>query len=202
MIDHCMLDMETLAVGHSPAILSLGAVMFDPHGTDTLESLRSMQPLDAEGPLPVGFYVKIKLDEQVPFRAIDINTIRWWMGQSDTARKEAFQDPNVIPFREAITAFAIWLQKMGMKEIWSFGAKADLLWIETAFAAAGVQTPIHYRSENCLRTFVKWAMEPKPVLEGMTSHNAFDDACLQAIWVQRAFKNLAKPLVHDERIAA
>ena len=83
---HIMVDLETMGTAPGSAIVSLGAVAFDP----------------VAGTLGEEFYRVITLGScQRAGLTIDAGTIGWWLQQSDSARAELVRDdavalPNVL----------------------------------------------------------------------------------------------------------
>ncbi len=80
-----MIDLETLATSPDAAILTIGAVKFDPFGDDINE------------PNCDKFYVKVDLDscDRIGLVTHD-DTIAWWANQSKEAQEEAFSPDNRI----------------------------------------------------------------------------------------------------------
>jgi hypothetical protein len=76
-----MVDIETLSTRLNAVVLSIGAVAFDPYSDQ------------------IGHSFSIQLDPQEQMekgRHVDINTIKWWMGQSEEAKKESFSGSNKV----------------------------------------------------------------------------------------------------------
>ena len=81
MTKHLMIDIETLATTPDAAILTIGAVKFDPYGDDRDKATRRAET----------FYKRIDLDSNVELgRTINEDTLRWWCDQSEDISHEAF----------------------------------------------------------------------------------------------------------------
>ena len=92
-----MLDLETMGKGPSAAIVTIGAVFFDP----------------MTGELGAEFEAHIDLRDSARFGEIDPDTVLWWLGQSD----EAIARPLPITIDGEKADDDALLQ--GLKEVWS-----------------------------------------------------------------------------------
>lgn len=169
----CMIDMETLGVGNRPVVLSIGAVAFDKNG-------KLPEVVDWSQT----FHLYLSLDGQQD-RGLEISpsTVIWWMRQGDEARAQF--DKERIPVHMALADFSNWFKKLGLKDIWSFGATADIVWLESLYKAFGMtdSIPYSYRNVRCFRTLTNVTGVPPPERIGV-KHNALDDAIHQARWAQ------------------
>ena len=167
MKPHVMVDLETLGTGYRPAIFSIGAVEF---------SIRDFSLIGDP------FYIAIDpVNAQECGFSIDAGTVRWWMEQSDQARRAAMCGMESV--ENALRAFAKWLPRES--RIWGNGSNFDNRILREAYDLIGIKCPWHYRDDRDLRTFAD--MHPKVQLErGGVHHNALDDArfqvqCMQAM---------------------
>jgi len=179
-----MLDMETLSTKTNPSILSIGAVVFDPDGDLTLEALRASPTFyvvtDGSGQANLG------LD-------VDFPTIQWWMTQSAEARLAIFGDVPRVSLSAALRQFTAWYAEHAPGcEVWSYGAAADIPWLQSAYEHLGLIFPVSYRDARCLRTLAAVIGIERPEVDATaaTEHNALDDALVQAIWLQQCFRKL------------
>ena len=79
-----MIDLETLATSSDAAILTIGAVKFDP-----LDYNVEFDDSDK-------FYVKVDLDSCNDINlTVSEDTINWWATQSEEAREEAFSQTEI-----------------------------------------------------------------------------------------------------------
>jgi DNA polymerase III epsilon subunit-like protein len=122
-----MIDIETMGNKSFSAIVSIAAVEFDINTGET----------GAE------FYTKVDLNSCVE-RGLKMqaDTVLWWMGQSDEARKEitAESSPHLD---KALSNFYDFVSK---KEyyIWGNSARFDLGILENAFNSVGMPIPWDY----------------------------------------------------------
>lgn len=154
-----MLDLETLGTKPGSMILSIGAVVFG-HGeiTDT-------------------FYRRIDVKSCEVFGlSIDAGTVVWWMQQSQEAREEFCRQS--LRIDHALEAFSEWLGKDD-REIWGNGSDFDNSILAEAYRRCGMQQPWRYSQNRCYRT-VKALFPECPMLYTMASHNALNDATMQA----------------------
>lgn len=161
------IDLETLDTSATAAIVSIGAVVFDPHA-QYFTVLNS-------------FYVNCHIDGQE--RSISHSTLCWWMKQPDAIRA-AFVE-GAADLSEALVALDLFLtgenetEPLQLDEIWAKPAMFDISILEHAYSQCGMTVPWHYRTPRCLRTLQ--ALYPKIDIgfEG-DKHNALADALHQA----------------------
>lgn len=149
-----MLDLETLATTPDAVIVSIGAVQFNDDGI----TARFHMPCNIVG----------------TGRRIDDSTVKWWMGQSDEARK-VFNDPVAGELSEVLTQFLNWAGPD--QPIWGNGADFDNAIMMNACKFYGYDWS--YKRNRCYRTLKSLA--PHITLQRVgTYHNAVDDAESQA----------------------
>jgi len=173
MAKHLMIDMETLAVSPRAAVLSLGAVHFDPYSDTIYDEL----------------YFKISLDDQDTLgREIDPDTIDWWAKQDPNIMEEAFSPEGRLPLSTAIDQF----QKFawGCEKFWSHGATFDLVILEDIYRQLKRPFPWKYWQLRDTRTLFDLGWDPEMSKEN--KHDALADARRQAQGVQNIMKKLAK----------
>lgn len=170
---HIMVDLETMGTAPGSAIVSLGAVAFDP----------------VAGTLGEEFYRVITLGScQRAGLTIDAGTIGWWLQQSDSARAELVRD-DAVALPNVLGWFAVWFRRQQGRFIWGHGANFDEPLLACAFRAANVEVPWKYWDARCTRTLFALTGE-KPNSEAGVHHNALDDAKAQADAVIRAWRKL------------
>ncbi|NBO36586.1 3'-5' exoribonuclease, partial [bacterium] len=88
MPNHVMIDMETLATDPFCAILTIGAVKFNPKGIGVTQKLE----------------LKPTIEDQIEVynRTINDDTLRWWSEQSPDALEEALGDTGRQSFKECM----------------------------------------------------------------------------------------------------
>ena len=170
-----MIDLETLATSPDAAILTIGAVKFDPFGDD------------AKDPTCEKFYVRVDLDscDRIGLVTND-DTIAWWANQSKEAQEEAFNPDNRIDIVDAMNQ--LYKFCWGAKRVWSHGAAFDIVICEHIFGKIQKAVPWKFWEVRCTRTLFDIGIDPKrpPVLK----HHALEDAWNQAVGVQNIFKRL------------
>lgn len=188
-----MHDIETYSTRPSAAIISIGAVAFDPCGHDNHESITPDRK----------FYVNIDLRDQLEKwnRHIDPRTVGWWEKQDPAAR--AALNENQLALPEALEKYAQFVRGWDATDAWGYGAVFDNTIIEDAMKAVGIENPIGYRGQMCMRTMAR--KFPVNVRVQGTLHNALDDAVNQVIHLQAIFRrlyfssvDLSKPPVYNE----
>lgn len=179
-----MLDIETFGTGTNAAIVSIGAVAFNP---DTGEL---SAPEDR-------FHVRINLGKSENVGVVDARTVEWWLGQSEEARKALVQEPRDTLYN-ALVRFSGYVGRFANPHddtvsLWSLPPTFDERIMREAFERNGLGFPLHYRCSADMRTVFKIAkrlgIEVNVPREG-THHDALDDACHQARTVCAAFAAL------------
>lgn len=172
-----MIDLETLGTAADSAILSLGAVVFDP-ATDKISD-------DA-------YYATISLDSNLSSgRTISQDTVSWWMKQSPGAQ-EIFHTKDKLPLSEVLEEFSDWLADKEYT-VWSNGADFDLPMLAHAYARAGMKVPWKYSNTRCFRTLKNLPGANKAKLPAqVNAHNALADAVWQAQALQAYYSVLFK----------
>lgn len=183
VVNHLMLDMETLGVSVSAPIISVAAVFFDPK-TDSLGE---------------SFYKVITLESSLANGSIEPRTLAWWMVQSDEARR-VFNDTSAVMLKDALYQLSEFVNGNGNTErlqVWGNGASFDNAIIANAYRYFGLDLPWPFRNDRDVRTIVSLCEELKNInvlnrimREGI-HHNALDDAIYQARYVSLAYALLA-----------
>ena len=177
-----MIDLETLATSPDAAILTIGAVKFDPFGDDVND------------PSCDKFYVKVDLDscDRIGLVTNDA-TIEWWSQQSKEAQEEAFSPDNRIDIVDAMNQ--LYKFCWGAKRVWSHGAAFDVVICEHIFGKIQKAVPWSFWEVRDTRTIFDIGINPErpPVLK----HHALEDAWNQAVGVQNVFKTLQGSTKYD-----
>ena len=170
-----MIDLETLATSPDAAILTIGAVKFDPFGDDVND------------PKCTKFYTRVDLDscDKIGLVTND-DTIAWWANQSKEAQDEAFGETDRVDIVDAM--HQLYKFCWGAKRVWSHGATFDIVICEHIFRKIGKAIPWSFWEVRDTRTLFDIGINPNrpPVLK----HHALEDAWNQAIGVQNVFKTL------------
>jgi exodeoxyribonuclease VIII len=170
-----MIDLETLATSPDAAILTIGAVKFDPFGDDVND------------PKCTKFYTRVDLDscDKIGLVTND-DTIAWWANQSKEAQDEAFGETDRVDIVDAM--HQLYKFCWGAKRVWSHGATFDIVICEHIFRKIGKAIPWSFWEVRDTRTLFDIGINPNrpPVLK----HHALEDAWNQAVGVQNVFKTL------------
>lgn len=177
-----MIDLETLATSTDAAILTIGAVKFDPFGDDINE------------PEMTSFYLRVDLDSCDELGlAVSDDTLAWWANQDPLAKDEAFGEENRIHIREAFDQ--LYKFCWGAKRVWSNGAAFDVPICEHVFRKLNKAIPWSFWSVRDVRTAFDLGINPNrpPV----TKHHALEDAWNQAVGIQNVYRTLRSSTTVD-----
>lgn len=182
-----MIDVETMSKQPDAAIVSIGAVFFEP----------------LTGELGARFYRTINLDSAVAAGGrTDEETIQWWAEQSPAAREAIVRDAH--PINAVLGEFADFVRSNSPVKpfVWGNGASFDNVIVRGAFERIGEECPWPFWNDRDVRTIVHIGREagfdPKRDMpfEG-EAHNAIDDTVHQAKYVsaiwQRIFMASPRP---------
>lgn len=181
-----MLDIETLGTSKNAAIISIGAVFFNP----------------ATGELGNEFYKTIRQDScETIGLEVDASTLKWWSEQSEEARA-VLNCQNATHLVFALQEFNRWILDNAIAtkhvEIWGNGASFDCGIVDNAYRRCVINLPWRYANERDVRTIVALGREllqidPKYAFPFIgTAHNALADAKHQATYVSHIYQALAK----------
>lgn len=170
---HVMVDLETLSIGPDAAILSIGAVKFDPY--------------DAEIPLDAFYQAVDAASSQQAGLKISATTVQWWLHPSqDEARKKYMSERHTDLF-SALDGFEEWYGDA--KPLWGNGAGFDNVILRHAFQSVGLVPPWSFRDDRCYRTLKALCPDIKAPLPDV-AHHALGDAVAQAKHLQAIFQHL------------
>ncbi len=164
---HTMIDLETMGVSAGCAIVSIGAVEFDPN----------------TGLLGREFYDNVDLQSCLDAGLrVDGSTIMWWMSQDDAARKALSVNPKALSI--VLNNYKLWFNASSL--VWSHGASFDHTVLSAAYRATGIELPWKFRNERDTRTIFDLSGVKMKASVG-TYHNALCDAKTQALAVMEAY---------------
>lgn len=171
---HAMIDLETLGSTPGCAILSIGAIAFDP---DTNE-------------LDHPFYRNVGLDSCLEHGLkVEGDTFYWWMTQSEAARKQLLEDR--VTLGMALENLSQWLERINPSFIWSHGASFDIAVLTSAYKAVNWAKPWPFRKERDTRTLFYLAGYTPAKAE--LAHHALEDSKAQALAVMEAMRKMKAP---------
>ena len=168
-----MLDLESLGTRPDCAILTLGAVKFNPYVLDDFGD---------------SLYFRIDVDEQLALgREVQEDTLAWWATQADDVREEALGEGNRISldtmYRD-LNRFCV-----GANNIWCQGPAFDIVILENIYRQKGWPTPWQFWQIRDSRTLFSVHGDPRE--KGKAGlHNALEDSISQARGVQLTFNKL------------
>jgi 3' exoribonuclease, RNase T-like len=179
MIKHVMLDLETMGARPTSAIVSIGAVEFDPHASGYISN----------------FYRNVSLaDCTMNGLTMEPSTVIWWVAQAPEPCK-ALIDPAASLLTDALASFYNWFRKVSGGQptrLWARGPDFDAVILANAYAACHMSVPWSYNMTRCVRTVCDIADLDLSTIPGAgTSHDALDDALFQVTCVQAAYLKLA-----------
>lgn len=178
---HIMVDLETLGCEFDAAILSIGAVVFDPYTGEQFKE----------------FYEAVDLESALEYGNVSASTIKWWMNQCKEAQVDAFTGTKGLI--EVINRFAWFYREANLGQtitpIWGNGSSFDITILEHAYSKASMKTPWPYNAPRDCRTIKDLCSGYVNIPEFVgTQHNALDDAKFQAKWVSDMYKRLREGL--------
>lgn len=183
-----MVDLETAGVGKDAAILSIGAVKFDPYG----EAVDQFSP---------AFYQNIDLQSCLNAGLkVQGGTFYWWLAQKQEARERLIEDR--VSLTEALFSFSNWILKEDPVAgvIWGHGSSFDVAILEHAYTAVNYKHPTYGReraqpwgfsSVNDTRTIFRhteWTFNTAD--DRADGHDALADALSQAQQIQTALRRI------------
>ncbi|MGL4925634.1 MAG: 3'-5' exonuclease [Plesiomonas shigelloides] len=184
---HVMLDLETMGKGSRAAIVSIGAVFFEPF----------------TGELGAEFEVAIDLRDSAEYGKVDAETVLWWLAQSDEARAKVYEGTeagNRLFLCHALKMFSEFVERNSSDHVfvWGNGAGFDNVILSNAYEAVGLEKPWSHWKDCDVRTVVNMGrdilgIDPKRDLpfEG-ERHTALADAKHQARYVSEIYISFDK----------
>jgi hypothetical protein len=168
-----MLDLESLGTRPDCAILTLGAVKFDPYTLDRFGD---------------SLYLRINVDEQLALgREIQEDTLAWWSRQADDVREEALGEHDRVSLSDMykkLNKFTV-----GVNNIWCQGPAFDIVILENIYRQMGWPTPWQFWQIRDSRTLFGVHGDPREKNKAGL-HNALEDCISQAQGVQTIFDRL------------
>lgn len=168
---HVMIDLETMGTTPGSAIVSIGAIVFDPrYGKVSKET----------------FYRELDWEDQE--RHICPETTEWWKGQSDEAKAAHYGLDSLDDVLKELTE---WLPKDC--KVWGNGATFDISMLEDAYRQYEIEIPWKFWNVRDCRTVLDMYESKRGGFNkksGGTLHNALDDAKYQAQYITMMWQRL------------
>ncbi|GEH08988.1 exonuclease [Escherichia coli] len=175
---HLMIDIETMGKNPNAAIISIGAIFFDPQTGDMGPEFSKTIDLDTAGGV------------------IDRDVIKWWLKQSREAQSAILTDK--IPLDDALLQLREFIAENSGEffvQVWGNGANFDNVILRRSYERQGIPCPWHYHNDRDVRTIVELGkaidFDARTAIpfEG-ERHNALDDARYQAKYVSAIWQKL------------
>jgi hypothetical protein len=169
----CMIDLESLGTRPDCAILTLGAVKFDPYTPDKFGN---------------SLYFRIDVDEQLALgREVQEDTLAWWSNQAEDVREEALGQEGRVSLETMYCNLNRFL--VGVENIWCQGPAFDIVILENIYRQQGWPTPWQFWQIRDSRTL--FGVHGDPREKGKAGlHNALEDCISQAQGVQAIYHAL------------
>lgn len=169
--NHVMIDLETMGLTPNAAIVSIGAVVFDPRMGRVTKNT---------------FYRE--LDWNTQGRQIDPKTQQWWGGRVAEARAAL---DGLDDLRGALDDLTAWLPRDCKP--WGNGATFDITMLEDAYRQHGITIPWKFWNIRDCRTIKDMYESARGGYDKKTGgvlHHALDDAIFQAQYVCLMWKSI------------
>jgi DNA polymerase III epsilon subunit-like protein len=178
-----MLDLETLSIRHDAAIVSIGAVKFDPYG-----NIGQLGDPDNAEYKP--FYMTIDMHDSVNVHGfhVDGQTVKWWLSDQVTNEARNALQVDAYPLDVVLSHFWQWFGPESLPT-WGNGANFDNAILRTAFEKLGGVCPFKFYHDRCFRT-VKALLKDVVYVKPTLAHHALSDAEAQAIHLQKLYNFL------------
>jgi len=171
-----MIDLETLDVLPTSLIMQVGLVRFDATSDTPLANPDTNPDIEL-------YNVELKGQDGTWSE----QTLRWWMKQSDSARK-GLETPAALPIAEVLGRVQTLAQAEKIKRVWSHGAAFDHPIVIYHLNKLGMGEMCSYRKLRCTRTLFDLFDMGKT--NPQILHRADWDAWAQAEDVRRAYQNM------------
>lgn len=194
-----MLTTKTLGRDPGCAVMSLGAVMFDPTGNDHDAVYRKENQFFT--PISSFDFARHGLKS-------DPDTLRWWKKQPAWASISTECLTSNVNVEAACTNFQRFFEEHNPVKVWSNSPTFHVPIMATLFEKIGLPLPFRYRDEMDYRTALELAYgdrEMRPIVEsehGLFRHHALGDAITQSLNLVRALQDireLPSPLLERQR---
>jgi len=189
----CMIDLETMGTGPDSAIVSIGAVLFDP-----LADGEGLLTGEGQGE----WYRRVSLaDAMHQGGQADASTILWWLQRTAAARRELVGRSESM--LESLSSLGYWMRLHGVCELWANGADFDLVILAGAYRRASIAKPWEYKQQRCFRTLRALYPHAEKTVhqsdDADTRHHALADARWQARVAVAILREMRMDQVYRQR---
>lgn len=169
---HVMIDLETMGTTPQSAIVSIGAIVFDPrYGKVSKET----------------FYRELDWEDQE--RHICPETTKWWEGQTAEAKAAQF---GLDALEDVLKELAEWLPKDA--KVWGNGSTFDISMLEDAYRQYDIEIPWKFWNvRDCLTVLDMYESTRggfNKTVNRQGAHNALQDAKFQAQYITMMWSRL------------
>lgn len=178
-MQHVMVDLETMGTGSFAAIVSVGAVKFDPAA-----------PV---GEIIDSFEVTINLSDAFAYGQVTAGTVEWWMHPDRAEAREVWLNAPKAELFEALDGFANWFGPESLP-VWGNGATFDNVILRNAYSQVKLPCPWKFYDDRCLRTLKNIHPLINPVPDNIymgVPHVALYDAMQQTFQLQAIYRQIA-----------
>ena len=172
--NHVMIDLETMGLIPGCALVSIGAVVFDPrYNIVTKETFYS--ELDYMAQQEDGLFLCTE-------------TMAWWEDQPPNVQEALY---GLDDLKEQLIAFSKWLPQDC--KVWGNGATFDISILEHCYRVCGLTVPWKFWNIRDCRTVKDMYESARGGFDkkvGGVQHNALDDAIHQAKYINFMWRNL------------
>jgi hypothetical protein len=173
-----MVDLETLDTQQSAAIVSIGAIVFDPRANGIQDEHHFSVTIDQKS-------------NEAHGRTVSQDTLDWWSVQSQEAQDNTFNGPHT-EFSTAIRFFCHWVNGLQptCTRIWAKDPDFDVAILRHACQKLNLFFPFKFWEARSCRTAMEMAYPegdfPQMAMDG-PKHDSLADAKLQAMEIQHAY---------------
>lgn len=181
-----MLDIETLGRGPNCVVPQVAVVPFNLNG----------EPLEQDVIDNFTFNCKLHIGDQLALGyTIDPETLAWWQQQKEAVRSDVFSGAySISQFQGGfITYMKRVVDTFKTYNIWASAPKLDFGCLHSILVGPGLEYPILYSAERCLRTMkelVKTLYPQFKLPKGFNPHDAVEDCKRQIIDAQACYAYL------------
>lgn len=173
---HMMLEVKTLGMRKGSALLSIGAVMFDPTARESID-----QDPDNR------FHVVLSNFDMGNYGfGSDPETVRWWKSQPIWPQLSMESVQSGVPLVRALKQLTQFMEKKSPDKVWANSPAFDIEMLRDAYTAARLPFPIEYRKEMDYRTIMDLIHTDRTnrpqaqCADGLPAHHALGDAIGQS----------------------
>jgi len=175
-MQNLMIDLETLGTDPSAPIIEIGACFFDLH----------------TGEISNTFNRTVRFESACELRAPDASTIKWWMTQSDDARKKVASGKDEM--FGVLFEFISWVDAHSSRSStkpWGNGSTFDISMLENCMKQYNIEIPWEFWNHRDVRTVLDIAGFDKSTIafDGVP-HSALDDAKHQVKYLSAAVRSI------------